>query len=181
MTIFDSVWFQTLVHLPPLSRLRRNHGLEHATLHVLAQRFPGVSLIGYSDLGGFWVIGDVPPEAVQEAVQEALRRLNAGEHNLALHAQCGTNIATAGALAGLAAGMAMLGAGRRLREKLERLPLAIVLATLALMLAQPLGLLLQEKMTTSAQPGNLQVDKIVVTLRGSRARPLKSYRVVTRG
>ncbi len=181
MTIFDSVWFQTLMHLPPLSRLRRNHGLEHATLHLLAQRYPGVSILGYSDLGGFWLIGDVAPEAVQEAVQEALRRLNAGENRLALHPQCGTSIATSGVLAGLAAGFAMLGVGKRLRDKLERLPLAISLATLALTLGQPLGLLLQEKMTTSAQPEGLQVEKIVVTLRGSRARPMKTYRVVTRG
>lgn len=181
MTILDSVWFQTLVNLPPLLRLRRNHALEHATLHVLSRRYPGVPLVGHSDLGGFWVIGNIPPEAVQEAVQEALRRLQAGEHRLAIHPQCGTNYAASGTLAGLAAGMAMLGAGRRLREKLERLPLAIVLATLAVILGQPLGLLLQEKMTTSTQMQGLQVEKIVLTLRGSRARPVKSYRVVTRG
>ena len=30
----------TILDIPILSRIRRNHGLEHATLTLLAQRFP---------------------------------------------------------------------------------------------------------------------------------------------
>jgi hypothetical protein len=45
--------------IPVISRVQRNHGLEHATLHILSQRYPKQSLSGHSDTGGFWIIGDV--------------------------------------------------------------------------------------------------------------------------
>src|SRR5512141_1408005 len=87
----------------PLSRLQRNHGLEHATLHVLADGDPHLSLAGHSDLGGFWILGNVETDTLRSAVQEALERMRNGEHNLAVHPNCGTNFVATGALAGLAA------------------------------------------------------------------------------
>ena len=39
----------------------------------------------------------------------------------------------------------MFGAGRRVRDKLDRLPMAVMMATFALILAQPVGLLVQER------------------------------------
>ena len=97
---------------PYLSRVRRNHGLEHATLTVLSRSYPGRGLTGHSDSAGFWIIGNVPPEAVHSAVQEALARMKAGEVNLAVHPNCGTNFVTSGILAALAAFVAFFGAGR---------------------------------------------------------------------
>lgn len=158
------------------SRIQRNHGLEHATLHILAQRYPKRSLAGHSDAGGFWILGDVPIEDVYESIEEGLRRLRDGERDLAVHKNCGTNFVTSGVLAGLVAGISMLGAGSRTREKLERLPFAMFLATLALIFAQPLGLALQKRVTTSADPGSLQVVEIATTRKGR----MKAYRVTTR-
>jgi hypothetical protein len=132
-------------------------------------------MAGHSDAGGFWILGDVSIEDVQGAVDEALGRLRAGEHRLAIHPNCGTNFATSGVLAGLAAGSAMLG-GRSIRDRIERLPLAALLATLALIVAQPLGNLIQEQFTTSADPGELRVVEIVVNRRGR----WRAHRVVTR-
>jgi hypothetical protein len=162
--------------MPIISRVQRNHGLEHATLHVLSQRYPKRSLAGHSDTRGFWVIGDVPIEDVYEAVEEALDRLRKGEKHLAVHRNCGTNYVTSGVLAGLAAGVAMFGVGKRMRDKLERLPFAMFVATLALIFSQPLGYLLQERVTTSAEPGNLQVVEIVASRRGR----MKAHRISTR-
>ena len=162
--------------VPIISRVRRNHGLEHATLHVLSQRYPKRSLAGHSDTGGFWVIGDVSIEDVYEAVEEALSRLRNGEKHLAVHRNCGTNFVTSGVLAGLAAVTAMLGVGNRVRDKLERLPAAMFLATIALIFSQPVGFLLQERVTTSADPGNMQVVEIVVSRKGR----MKAHRVTTR-
>ena len=162
--------------VPIISRVRRNHGLEHATLHVLSQRYPKRSLAGHSDTGGFWVIGDVSIEDVYEAVEEALSRLRNGEKHLAVHRNCGTNFVTSGVLAGLAAVTAMLGVGNRFRDKLERLPAAMFLATIALIFSQPVGFLLQERVTTSADPGNMQVVEIVVSRKGR----MKAHRVTTR-
>lgn len=168
---------QSLLDQGPISRVRRNHGLEHATLHVLAERFPGKPLAGHSDLGGFWIIGELDTQAVISAVDEALQRLQAGERRLAVHPSCGTNFATAGVLAGLAAGAAMFGAGRKLRDNVERLPVAILLATLALIVAQPVGSLLQEQFTTSGDPGGLQV--VEVKQRENARLPV--HRIATQG
>ncbi len=160
-----------------ISRIRRNHGLEHATLHVLARHFPQRPIAGHSDPGGFWILGDIPTEDMEAAVQEALLRLRNGETKLALHPNCGTNFVTAGTLAGIGAAVAMFGAGKRLRDKLERLPMAATLATLALVVAQPIGMRVQERLTTSSVPGDLQVAAIKPVNR----RGIRVHRVITKG
>jgi len=177
MSLSNSSAYRAFAQVPWLARIRRNHGLEHATLHVLAKRYPGKSMAGHSDLNGFWLIGDVPTEGIAAAVQEALARMKAGEQNLAVHPNCGTNFATAGTMAGLAGAAAMYGVGPRKRDKLDRLALAAMLATLALMLAQPAGMFVQRYFTTSGEPGELEVSEISLTQRGR----LKAHRVLTQG
>lgn len=169
--------FESFLSTGPLSRIRRNHGLEHATLHVLAESKPKTPLAGHSDTGGFWILGDISTEQLSEAVHEALRRLQSGESHLAVHPNCGTNFVTAGTFAGLAASAAMFGSGGRTRDKVERLPLAATLATVALMAAQPLGLLFQREVTTSGEPGDLEV----VEIKPSRRGRMQAHRVITRG
>jgi len=168
---------RSVLDYPVFSRIRRNHGLEHATLHVLSKSNPGTRMAGHSDMNGFWILGDVSLEDVRSAVQEALLRLRNGEKSLAVHPNCGTNFATAGISAGVAASLAMFGAGSRLRNKLERVPLAITLATLALIIAQPLGMKVQQQVTTSGDPEGLEVVEIRKTTRGR----VQAYRVVTEG
>lgn len=169
--------FSTILDLPMISRIRRNHGLEHATIHILSRQHPKTSMAGYSDMHGFWIIGDVTPEALRSAAQEALTRLNNGEKQLALHPNCGTNFATSGIIAGLAASLAMFGAGSQLKSKLERIPFAMTLATLGLILAQPLGMKIQRHVTTSGDPAGLQIGEIQESQRGR----VKAFRVLTQG
>lgn len=159
------------------SRIRRNHGLEHATLQMLSKRYPRQPMAGYSYPGGFWLVGDLPTEIIQEAVEEGLGRLRNGEHGLAVHPGCGTNYLAAGLLAGLGSGLAMLGVGKSKQDKLERLPLAVALATLGVMFSQPLGRKLQEEVTTDGVPGNLHVIEIMRYEQG----PLVLHHVRTRG
>jgi len=170
-------WLSSVLNFEPVSRIRRNHGLEHATLHVLAERFPRTSMAGHSDTGGFWILGDIPEDDVQSAVATALERLRKGEAELAVHPNCGTNFVTSGIFTGVAASMAMFGAGKRMRDKLERIPLAASLATLALIASQPLGLYFQQQFTTSGIPGSLEVIEISHRPR----RQINAYRVTTRG
>ena len=177
MSLQNSSAYKSLINLPWFSRVRRNHGLEHATLHILSKKFSGKSMAGHSDSKGFWLIGDVATEDVEAAVQEALNRMKGGEKDLAVHPNCGTNFATAGTMAGVAGAAAMFGVGPRKRDKLDRLALAATLATLALMIAQPAGLFLQKYFTTSGEPGTLEVVEIIPTKRGK----LQAHRVVTRG
>ncbi|RPI31597.1 MAG: hypothetical protein EHM70_11160 [Chloroflexota bacterium] len=168
---------KTALSVPGVSSIRRNHGLEHATLHVLAERNPNLSMAGHSNASGFWLIGNVPTEEVRSAVNEALQRMHSGEHKLAVHANCGTNFVTAGTVAGVAGALAMFGVGRDWKSKVERLPLAATLATLGLILSQPLGLKIQENVTTSGVPGTLRVVDIIPSKRGR----VMAHRVVTRG
>ena len=167
---------ESVLSYPVIARLRRNHGLEHATLHILSQRTSKRRLAGYSDAAGFWILGELSTQEVQSAVQEALQRMQAGERSLAVHPNCGTNFVTSGVLASLAAVIAMFGTGQRKRDWLERLPLAATLATLALIISQPLGLLIQERVTTSGQPEALEVVKITPTHRGR----MQAHRILTR-
>ena len=173
MSISDSTPLKAFLNLPLVSRVRRNHGLEHATLHVLAKKYPNKKMAGHSDFSGFWLLGDIP----SDDVQSALHRMNNGEQDLAVHPNCGTNLVAAGTMAGMAGLMGMLGVGNRKRDKLERLPLVATLATLALMLAQPLGPFMQKHVTTSGTPESLQVVEIIPTRRGR----VMAHRVVTQG
>ncbi len=177
MSVYESSLLKSFLDHPVVSRIRRNHGLEHATLHVLAERNSARSMGGHSNPTGFWLVGDTPTREVQEAVHEALQRLREGDRHLAIHSGCGTNFATAGTMAGLAGVMGMWRVGARKRDKLERLPLVATLATLALILAQPFGLFLQKHVTTSGDPGNLEIVEISLAQRGR----MKAHRVVTRG
>ncbi len=143
-----------------VSRIRRNHALEHASLHILAAKNPGIKLAGFSDSMGFRIIGNVSTQDIQPAVDEALARLQNGEHRLAYHPNCGTNYMTTGALAGLASWTGMLGSGKSFRAKLYRLPLVILLVTVVLILTRPLGPFLQRTVTTNPVPGDLRIVEI---------------------
>lgn len=130
----------------PLFRIRQHHGLEHATITLLSRRLPGTQLFARSDLRGFIVVGELETTALAAAADEALARLQAGESRLAIHPNCGTNLVTAGILSGLAAFVATSG---RSRSFADRLPSAVLAATLALLAAAPAGRWAQENLTTS--------------------------------
>jgi len=159
----------------PLVHTRQNHALEHATLHVLSKKPHLRSLAGYSDVNGFWIIGNVSTEELQEAADEALVRLQQGERRLAIHENCGTNFATSGVLAGVTAWLAMLGVKNDTRSKLDRLPMLVSLVTLMLVFARPLGPIVQEKLTTTPVMEKLKITEICRFQRGST--PL--HRVLT--
>jgi hypothetical protein len=148
-----------LLKAPYILPTRRNHALEHASLHILSRRFPKTGMGGHSNPTGFFIIGQIPTEQVRAAVSEALVRLQNGESGLAIHPGCGTNYAVTGGLAALSALFGFVGT-RNTRERLERLPLVTLLATLSLMLGQALGPLLQQKITTDADPGDLAIVDI---------------------
>lgn len=133
-----------ILETAPISTVRRNHAIEHATVHVLTSRDPSIRLVGRADTKGFNIYGDVETQQLKSAAREALERLQRGEHSLAVHPRCGTNLVVAGLLTGLAAALAF---GRR--PSLKRLPDAILATTLAAFAAQPLGLTIQQHITTS--------------------------------
>src|SRR5690348_7827430 len=93
---------------PLVSATRRNHALEHATIHILSSRHPRLAMAGHSNPTGFFLIGDLSGEDVRSAAAEALSRLQNGESQLAIHPGCGTNYVVTGALTGLFALLGMI-------------------------------------------------------------------------
>ena len=145
------------LNLPLIARVRRNHALEHATIHVLSEKRRPINIIGRSTFNGYYVYGDLSTELVTEAAHEAYDRLMAGEHQLAIHPNCGTNLVTAGSLAGLAT-FAVLGNSKK--RGLNLLPNALLAATAALILAQPIGPRLQAHATTLADLGDMTIKDV---------------------
>ncbi len=168
---------KSILDLAPISRTRRNHGLEHATMHVLSEKFPHVALAGISSPGGFTIIGDVNTEDVAEAAITALKRLRGGQADLAMHENCGTNFVVSGLFAGLAAWLGTIGTGKGFKNKVGRLPLMILLATFALLLTRPLGPLVQKQITTSGDPEGLELVRVETAVRAG----VRMHRVITEG
>ena len=166
----------SILDFPVISRIRRNHGLEHATITMLSQRFPYHRLAGYSYPGGFFLLGDVPTDQVREVVVQALARMNNGERSLAIHPNCGTNYAVSGILAGTLAWLGMAGTKSK-RDQFARLPLVIILATLGLITSAPLGLKVQQHITTSGDPQGLAIVNIFPVRFGQ----FSMHRVITQG
>ncbi len=145
-----------VLSLPVIRRTRRNHGLEHATIHVLSRKH--VSLSGRSDETGFVLLGQVATSDVEAAVNEALRRMKDGEHGLAIHPNCGTNLLTTGLLASLVGLIGLGGVNRR--ASFNRLP-TVMLVMMAVILFSPLlGMELQRLFTTDGDPQDLEVLRV---------------------
>ncbi len=159
-----------------LSRIRRNHGLEHATLNILAGIHPGSSFAGHSDAGGFWILGRIDAEQVAGAAELALEKLSAGQEHLAIHKNCGTNLLVSGFSAGLAGAAGLIGVGERTRDKVERIPIITALSVLALLLSKPIGPVVQKLFTTSGKPGSLKITAI----RKSQLNGIPAHRISTR-
>lgn len=136
-------------------RVRRNHALEHATITVVTQRNPTLFLRGRSNSRGFYIFGEIRIEELRSAVEEALRRLRAGEAELAIHPRCGTNLAVAGLLTGLSAALAT-----NLRPRQNRFSYAILASLASLMVSPRIGEVAQRHVTTRPDVDRLRVTGI---------------------
>ena len=163
----------SLLDLPLILEIRRNHALEHATLKILGLKYPARPMGGHSNPTGCVILGDVDTDDLRAAADEALERLRAGESDLAIHPGCGTNYATSGLLAGSLAWFGLSGRGP-LTKRLWRLPLILPLAILVWGLSKPLGPRLQERVTTEAKMGALEIISV------QKIRP-SLHRISTRG
>lgn len=171
-------FLQRLLDSPMIAHMRRNHALEHATIHIMSRRFPNSTFIGRSDSRGFFLLGDINTKSLQACIDEGLMRLRQGEKRLAIHSNCGTNYLTTAVMVAGASFFALTGTNKEESgfNRLLRLPVAIVAAVFAIILAQPLGSALQERITTSSDPGPLEVISV---RRLSPGRPTV-HRVLTR-
>ena len=153
-----------ILDLPFILETRRNHALEHATLHMLARSHNG-RMAGHSNPTGFFLFGDFSTPDIWVAVTEALERLRGGESGLAIHAGCGTNMATTILLSATLAWSVMRGA-RSTLTKILLVPVAVVLAVVGVIISRPLGTLLQQRVTTNAQMGQMQIIDVIPVRKG---------------
>jgi Domain of unknown function (DUF6391) len=136
-------------------RVRQNHALEHATITILSGMVPDLSVTARSSSDGFIVFGDVDLGLLRRAIDEALRRLQAGEAELAIHPNCGTNLAvgvslvTLGSLLGLAS-----------NHTRTRLMTAAASSIAGWIAARPLGEYVQRHFTTLPDLRGVHVTNI---------------------
>ena len=153
-----------LLNLPLVLETRRNHALEHATLHVLARTYK-TSMAGHSNPTGFYLLGDIRLEDIADAATEAMTRLKAGESGLAVHEGCGTNLVVAALLPAIFA-WAPLNRVRSTRWRLLLIPLALAFAVFGYFLSKPLGPWLQKYITTEADLGDMKITEILFVRKG---------------
>ncbi|RME80398.1 MAG: hypothetical protein D6775_16340 [Caldilineae bacterium] len=146
-----------ILDINPIGAIRRNHAIEHATIHILSRMRPQTNMAGRSDSRGFVIYGDVSTEAIGQAVAEAIERIRAGEAHLAIHPNCGTNLVTTAFLTSAATLLAS--AGRR-RHILDRLASGLIGAMVGVVAGQFLGMNLQERITTCADLGAVRIVEI---------------------
>ena len=137
-------------------RIRQNHALEHATVTILTGKMANLRVSARSYTSGFVIFGALDPQKVHLAAEEALGRLQAGEADLAIHPNCGTNVAVGLMCTALSWMLAL-----SLRRPRTRLPSAAAGVVGAALLARPLGMMVQRHVTT------------LPDLRGVRIREVK--------
>ncbi|HEU5379632.1 MAG TPA: DUF6391 domain-containing protein [Ktedonobacteraceae bacterium] len=146
---------QDIQEMLPGRRVRQNHALEHATITILSTYVPELRASARSTSHGFTIFGDVDLDRLRLAVNEALRRLQAGESELAIHPNCGTNLVvglsflTVGAVLGLNS--------NRMRARVASAALSSFAGVAA---ARPLGQLVQKYVTTFPDLRGVRVTRI---------------------
>jgi len=153
-----------ILDLPFILETRRNHALEHATLHMLA-RTHKTSMAGHSNPSGFFIFGELLTEDIRAALNEAYSRLRSGERGLAVHPGCGTNLVASAFLPATMAWMPISGV-RSNRWRLLLLPIALLFGVFGFFLSRPLGTWMQRNITTEADLGNMQIIDVTLVRKG---------------
>ena len=153
-----------ILDLPYILETRRNHALEHATLHMLA-RTHKINMAGHSNPTGFFIFGELSTEDVRAALNEAYSRLRAGEHGLAIHPGCGTNLVATAFLPGTLAWLPFQSA-RSTQARLLLLPIALAFGVAGFLLSKPAGTWMQRHVTTEADLGNMQIVDVTLARKG---------------
>ena len=142
-----------------IAHIRKNHAMEHATIHVLTEALPNVSFGGWSFVKGFWILGKAELQDVQKAAEMAYARLNNGERKLAVHPNCGTNVAMIGLCTAAAAMLTTLGTDED-ESGMTKFSAFTTAGMIGALAGKPLGPKVQEKITTDADVSSLSIVSI---------------------
>src|SRR5712692_5230577 len=136
-------------------RIRQNHALEHATITVLSGMVPDLSISARSSSTGFIIFGNVDLGLFRRALDEALQRLQAGEASLAIHPNCGTNLAVGVSLMTIGTMLGLVSSHTRIR-----VASAALSSVIGMMAARPLGEFVQKHVTTLPDLQGVRVTEI---------------------
>ena len=142
-----------------ISHIRKNHAMEHATIHLLNRALPNVTFSGLSLDRGYWILGKAELQDVQKAAEMAYARLKNGEHSLAIHPNCGTNIAMIGLCSAAAAMLTTRGLDKD-DDNLSRFTAYTSAGLLGALAGKPLGPKIQKNVTTDANVEDLSIVSI---------------------
>ncbi len=146
---------QDIQAMLPGRRVRQNHALEHATITILSTYIQDLRVSARSTARGFTIFGDVDLGLLRRALDEALRRLQAGEAELAIHPNCGTNLVvgfsflTLGTILGMAA-----------TKPRTRVASAALSSVAGIAAARPIGQLVQKYVTTLPDLRGVHITEI---------------------
>ena len=136
-------------------RVRQNHALEHATITILSDMIPNLSINARSYSDGFIIFRDLDLGLLRRAVDEALRRLQAGESQLAIHPNCGTNLAVGISLMTIGTMLGLASSSTR-----KRVASAAASSMLGWAAARPIGEFVQKHFTTLPDLKGVRVTEI---------------------
>ncbi len=137
-------------------RIRQNHAIEHATVTVLARHIPDLRLSARSSSRGFVIFADMDPDMVRRAAHEALARLQGGEAELAVHPNCGTNLAVGTSLAMVGSLLALNAVRPRVR-----VVSALASSVAGIVAARPLGQVVQRHLTTLPDVSDVRIVSVL--------------------
>lgn len=154
-------------------RIQRNHALEHATINLLTQQYPGARIVGISGPLGFALYSSLTAEEIVPAARRALSALQSGQSDLAIHASCGTNLVVTAVLTTLASFLG-LGCGRRSKQSLsdlaQRLPQVVLLNAAALIFAEPIARWVQGHLTTDTDLATTEIASVFTDIQSGLHR-----------
>lgn len=137
-------------------RIRQNHALEHATITILSGYVPELRVSARSNSRGFIIFGDVDLGQLRRSLDEALQRLQAGEAELAIHPNCGTNLVVGVSLFAMGTLLGMTSSRAR-----TRVTSTAFSSVAGIMAARPLGQFVQKHVTTLPDLEGVRVSKIM--------------------
>ncbi|MHB1317779.1 MAG: DUF6391 domain-containing protein [Anaerolineae bacterium] len=155
----------------PLQRIRRNHAIEHAAMHMLSRSGVTVRLAARSDWRGLTFYGDIDSETLRQALDDGLKALRKGNSGLAVHPRCGSMVSIALMLGFVTSWLAQSGLRRGASPARGLFTLASIAS--AAVIARPLAEGVQAHVLTSADTGQARLIRI----RRSRRGPLTIHRV----
>ena len=140
----------------PVTAVRRNHAIEHATVSVLLSEHSPTPFGGVATPAGFLIFGDISKDDVERAAESALKRLKEGQNHLAISKFCGTNLVISAVVAGTVTAIV----SQRSKGKLRYFRAAALGMLAAAVLSGSLGNEVQKKITTLASMGDTEIRRV---------------------